>query len=281
MMSNRKKALMCLLAALLIAAFPFTALAGEAYERVYDYAQLFTQQQSQQINARINEFIENTGMDFVVLTSSDTGGRDSLDYADVFYDQNGFGSGEDFSGMVYFIDMDNRVPTISTCGGMIDVIDDSRLESLLDTAYDCLVEGEFAESALDVLDEAERYAQKGVADGQYRYDTQTGQQLTSKHRSLTLTEVLLALGVGTAVLFITRACLKSGYTIKNNVIHYDPYQNGAYNITQREDTFLRSDVVKHRRTPPPSSGGGSSGHVSSVHHSSTGSMHGGGSGRKF
>ena len=54
-----------------------------------------------------------------------------------FYDNGGYGMGEDFSGMLILLDMNNRVMWLSTGGVMIDYITDAREESILDRAYVC------------------------------------------------------------------------------------------------------------------------------------------------
>lgn len=61
-------------------------------------------------------------MDIVILTS--TAAKHSADdsqaekigmaFADDFYDQNGFGTGSAKSGLIYFIDMSNRMPILTT-----------------------------------------------------------------------------------------------------------------------------------------------------------------------
>lgn len=273
-------ALVLLLALILI---PCNAFAQG--NRVFDYADLFSAEEESALNSTI-ESAQRTGYDFVVLTSDDVNGKTSLAYADDFYDENGFGTGEDYSGLLYFIDMDNRVPTISTCGEMIDIITDSRLETLLDLAYDHLVDGEYAASAEAVIEKAASYAKGGIPEGQYRVDSETGEVLSQPAKRLTFGEIVIALGAGTCLFFLLRGFLKANYSIAGNRIHYDPNRNGTCDIKRREDRYLRSDVIHKRRTPPPSSGGSSSNSSnsnlsSSVHRASSGRTHGGGSGRKF
>ncbi|MBP3371909.1 MAG: TPM domain-containing protein [Clostridia bacterium] len=280
MVKKLKRSFALLLIALLLLT-PCVAFAKDM--RVFDYAGLFLPDEVAQLEMQIADASSATGYDFVVLTSDDVGGKSSIAYADDFYDEGGFGTGEDYSGLLYFIDMDNRVPTISTCGEMIDIITDARLETLLDIAYDHLVEGEYAESAKAVIEKAVSYAKSGAPEGQYRVDEETGEALTRPKKKLTIGEIFIALAAGTGLFFLLRVCLKASYSIDGNRIHYDPYQNGTCDIKRREDRYLRSHVIHRRRDPPPSSGGSShsSGRTSTVHRSSSGRSHGGGSGRKF
>ena len=282
-----KKLRILLLSILILSLVLIPCSAFAKQMRVYDGADLFTDTQTAELETQIAEATANTGYDYVVLTSDDTEGKSSIAYADDFYDENGFGTGEDFSGLLYFIDMDNRVPTISTCGEMIDIITDARLENLLGIAYDYLVKGEYAASAEAVIEQAVSYARKGAPEGQYRVDEETGEALTRPKPKLTFGEIVFALGAGTAIFFLLRVTLRANYTLRGSRIRYDLHENSSCRMERREDRFLRSHVIHRRRTPPPSSGssgGGSSfssSRTSTVHRSSSGRSHGGGSGRKF
>lgn len=284
MVKTCKKAFVLLLIVAMLL-LPCSAFAIQM--RVYDFARLFTSDEVMELENTIASATADTGYDFVVLTSNDVGGKSSIAYADDFYDENGFGTGEDFSGLLYFIDMDNRVPTISTCGEMIDIITDARLEKLLDTAFEYLVEGEYAASAEAVIEQAVSYAKRGVVEGQYRVDEETGQAITRPRLKLTFGEVLFALAAGTAVFFLLRVTLRANYTLRGNQVYYDPYTNGIVNVKKKEDRYIRSFTVT-RPKPQPTVTYTSSSHsshsphrTSTVHRSSSGRSHGGGSGRKF
>lgn len=262
--------------------------------RVFDYADLFTTEEEAALETQISSFVSETGMDFVVLTSDDVGSKESIEFADDFYDENGFGTGDDMSGILFFIDMDNRVPTISTCGAMIPIISDDRLNNLLDyTAYYNLVEADYAGAAEDVIDEVAEYVRAGAYEDNFGYDEDTGEYLWGDYeayqsyqeelvKSIKPVEVVIALIIAMAVGVVVFFILKSSYEMKGSTYSYDVNKNSNLVITGHTDKYLRTSVVRTPKAPPPSSSGGGGGsHGSGVHMSGGGVSHGGGSGRSF
>lgn len=278
------KKLLCLLAACLLL-MPCAALAEG---RVFDDANLFTASEIQELEAYADQLWTDYGMDVLVLTSEAAPLNDSLDFADLFYEDHA--ASED--GLVFFIDMKNRVPTISTSGLMIDYITDARLNVLLDTGYDDLALGRYGSAAMKVLKKLDVYLERGRVEGSYRYDPETGEKLSKPYdpndvprNELTSYEIAVALVVGAAVAMIIIASVTSSYNLKGGTYRYDLNENAARVLTRDEEHFVTQRVTRRRNDPPPSSGGShsshSSGRGSSVHHSSSGHSHGGGSGRKF
>lgn len=259
---------------------PCAALAGSM---VVDQAGLFSAAEIQQMEALITSIRETYQIDAVVLTSNQVGYNNTQDYADLFYENGGYGIGEDDAGILYLIDMDNRVPCISTTGVMIDYITDFRLEDLLDCGYDELTWGDYGGSALAVLSRVEDFLREGRQEGSFRYDAQTGQRLSGLYNKLTVGEMLLGAVAGLVVSLIVFSSVNGSYNLKGN----GRARTGGVadrTLTKDDEVFLRQNVVRTRR-PTHTSGGGSGGRSggmgSSVHRSSSGMSHGGGVGRKF
>ena len=272
------KRLICLLAACLMLMMPIAALADA---RVFDDANLFTSAEIQQLEAYAEQLWADYGMDVLVLTSEKAPLNDSLDFADLFYEDHAVSE----DGLVYFIDMRNRVPTISTSGKMIDYITDYRLDVLLDAGYDDLARGRYGSAAMTVLRRLNTYLGQGREEGSYRYDAVTGVRLTEEYNRLTSYEIAIAAVVGAAVAMIIVASVSGSYSLKGGTYRYDLNGNAARTLTRDEEQFVTQRVTRHRNEPTHTSSGShtshSSGRGSSVHHSSSGRSHGGGSGRKF
>ena len=269
------KKLCALLAALL---FPLTALAELPV--VVDDAELFTSQEETEIEQRAQEISQRYQVDVVIVTSYEPRTGQSLAYADDYYDEHGYGVGEDRSGLLYLIDMHNRVPTISTAGIMIDMITDSRLQALFDCSYDALAAGDYAESTLQLLDRLETFMAAGVQEGSFRYDTATGERLSGRYNRLTTGEIWVAVlaGLGTAVAMV--AAVVARYRLRGSTYHYDLNAHSDFHVETDDERYLRSTVV-HRAKPQNGGGPGGGGMGSGVHTSSGGHSHGGGSGRGF
>lgn len=248
-------------------------------DRVFDRAELFTASEVQELEQEIQAFQEETGMDFVIVTSNESHKGSAQQIADAFYEQGGFGLDEEKSGILYYIDMDDRYHYLSTTGAMIDYMTDARIENAIDEVTRYLSAGAYAQGASQMVSVVRQYVRAGIPEGQYRYDVVTGQRLTARHKALTKNEILLALVIGLAVCLIYVACVRSRYSLKGSTYHYSYQDNGSMKLTDQEDTYLRTTTTRVRKPDPPEStgshgGGGGSG----VHTSSSGTSHGGGGG---
>ena len=248
-------------------------------DRVFDRAELFTASEVQELEQEIQAFQEETGMDFVIVTSNESHKGSAQQIADAFYEQGGFGLDEEKSGILYYIDMDDRYHYLSTTGAMIDYMTDARIENAIDEVTRYLSAGAYAQGASQMISIVRQYIRDGIPEGQYRYDVVTGQRLTARHKALTKNEILLALVIGLAVCLIYVACVRSRYSLKGSTYHYSYQDNGSMKLTDQEDTYLRTTTTRVRKPDPPEitgshGGGGGSG----VHTSSSGTSHGGGGG---
>lgn len=269
----------------------FMPTADAAAQRVFDYAALFSSTEARQLEQRATEIREEYGYDIVILTSYDVEYSSSdaqasklgMAYADDFYDQNGFGVGSDNSGFVFFIDMNNRMPTISTCGGMIDILTDSRLDAIFNECAGSLSYGDYAGAVNDALDELEYFIKKGVPEGQVRYDSETGEILTSPHLRLETDEIIIACVAALAVSLIFIGGKNSSYKLKGSTYTYDASQNTSIVITNATDDYVTTRVTRTPRVESSGGGGGGGfgGGGSGVHSSGGGVSHGGGSGGRF
>ena len=68
---------------------------------VVDDANLLSQNERNQLIENIEKFREKYSMDAVIVTSNDLKGKTPRDYADDYYDYNGYGLGNNNSGLYY------------------------------------------------------------------------------------------------------------------------------------------------------------------------------------
>lgn len=272
---------LCLLAMLLL---PYAAMADN---QVIDDAELFTSGEIALMEECIQRMADLYQMDVVVLTTYDVPQTysDALiqDYADLYYEQHGYGLGADEAGLLYMIDMTNRAPCISTSGVMIDYINDSRLEELFDVSGPYLSRGQYGQAAMQVLEHLENFLREGREEGSFRYDAVTGKRLSGLYNKLTQGELILALvcgGVAALLMFLT---VSARYSLKGSTYSYDVDANATCRITGTTEQFLREkrSVVHHPSGGGPHGGSHGGGGGSSVHTSSSGGSHGGGVGGRF
>lgn len=276
------KRIVCLL--LLLLMLPIAALANPM---VVDDAGLFSVFEINDMEEIIQRIEAEYQMDIVILTTRDVPVTYSdaviQDYADMYFDNNGYGLGEDRAGLLYMIDMTNRAPCISTSGVMIDYITDYRLETLFNVSYDRLAEGNYGRAAVALLNYLERFLQQGREEGSFRYDAATGQRLSGLYNALTPMEMLIAAVVGLGATLVMFLSINGSYNLKGGTYRYDASANASCNMTANDETFIREsvNVMRHTTSSGSSGGGVRSGRGSSVHRSSGGRSHGGGVGRRF
>lgn len=284
----------CFLAAAFLsvaAAGPLTGLTAEAAgSHVYDFAELFDEQELEEIEEMISDSRDEVDFDLVVMTTADTGGQTTEMYAADQYEAAGFGEGRDHSGIMFLIDMDNREIYFSTEGGAIRYFTEARIENMLDHVYEGVADGDYMTAVEIFLADAVYYGQEGIVSGQYDLDTETGR--VSAHRRISLLEFLLAAGVSLIVAGGAVMTVKRQYDMEE-----DPRQTANHNMAYRADSELRVSEQKDRLLGTfvtsaiiagavargmRHSGGSenSSSKRSPTYHSSSGRTHGGG-GRKF
>ena len=269
------------LAFLLLLLLPLFALAAQ--ERVYDNAQVFSTSEEQQITDAVDAFIAETGMDYAVVTiDQDIGSQTHHEVAREYYFRLGLGAGDDASGALYYLNFNsaNRYEYLYTNGKMIDYMTDERIESALDQSNPKLQQGLYAQGALAMIAAVQSYVKQGIPEGQYRYDSETGERLTSFYKVVTPTEALIGGGVCLLIGLAFVLVVRSRYKLKGSTYHYDYAANSDLTMTESDDQYLRTTVTRTRRAQSSGGGGGrgfgGGGGGSGVH-----SGGGGGGGRGF
>lgn len=273
---------------LLLSAMLLLFSSAMAEGQVHDQARLFSASDISRMEEIIVRIEEEHQVDMVVLTTNNVPNDffgDMIvvrDYADDYYDNGGFGMGEDASGMLILLDMNNRVVWLSTSGVMIDFIDDAREEDILDHAYNYLSVNRYAEGMIAALSRVETFMNRGRAEGAFRYDEVTGKRLSGIYNTLTTMELGVAFLAAAGVALIVYLSINGSYNLKGSTYSYDQASNSSIVLTQDDEAFVRQFVTrtpKNINTGSGGSGGGRSG-GSGVHRSSGGRSHGGG-GRRF
>ena len=248
---------------------------------VTDNAGLFSEDEIDAIADKIAELQSETDMDYLVVTTDDAEGKSAQEYANDTYEASGAGTGDNHSGMLYLIDMDNREIRISTEGGMIRYLTDERIESILDNAFNDVADGYYGDSALTVLEDVGKYIAEGIVSDQHNYDSETGESdyyYEEESGGFPILSLLFGMIVGLIAALIKYFGVKGDYQLTSNTYEYPLPEKSSLDLNVTEDRLVNK-FVTHRRipkNPPPSSTSGRS----TVHRSTSGRTHGGG-GRKF
>ncbi len=106
--------------------------------KVYDYAQILTSSEEEDLKEDVYKYIQNYNMDMVLVTVRHHFKNTTKDYALEFYDYNDFGIGNSKDGILFVIDFnftndDNYVDTyISLTGNATMVYNNYEIEKMLD-----------------------------------------------------------------------------------------------------------------------------------------------------
>lgn len=243
----------------------FAAEENVPQQTVYDDAALLTPEEIETLESELDAAGEKTGWNILVLTTDDTNGKTTQEYADDFFDA----IAENGDGVALLIDMQNREICISTGGIAIKYLTDARIEDILNDGYEPISDGEYEQCLSVMLKDVLVYYDEGIPSNQYEYE-ETDIEITPAE--YVITSVVLALIPGAIVFLVLVLFCK----LRNGKYKYDAHESGTVNIKKHSDVLVNT-VVTHRHIEEKKAE--DSGR-STVHASSSGVKHGGGS-KKF
>ena len=246
-------------------------------KRVVDKADLFNETEVTLLENNIKDISDKYSMDIVIVTTDDVNGKSSRDYADDFFDYEGYGLGNDYSGILLLINMDDREVYISTSGKGERYFTDDRIESILDNVYRYLSDGQYFDGAEEFLSNTEKYLNKGIPSNQYTVDENGNIVLSTEEIMKRIgIAILISLGISSVVCAVVVATYKKPAALPEETY----VDKNSITFTKRSDRFISTHTTS--RKIPKNNGGSSSGSGgrSTTHTSSSGRSHGGG-GKSF
>ncbi len=245
----------------------------DSKEKIYDFADLYTDSEELELFSKVTNFINNYNMDMVIVTINGHTKRNGNAYADDFFDYNQFGTTKSRDGVVYLIDIKEREVVISTSGEAILYLDDERIDSILDSVYDKLHYNNYYEGAISFIQETANYVDYGVPESNKNYYIdESGNYIIRKEKKVNFViSTISAIVIASVVVFILKSKHK-GIKLSHDAEYY--FDSTKSKEIVKNDKFISTHTSRTRI--PDSSGGGSHG-GSSVHSGSSGRSHGGGS----
>ena len=239
-----------------------------ANEKIYDFAELLTEEEEKQLYDKVKEFIANTNLDLAIVTINTNVKDSTQDYADDFYDYNDFS----IDGLAFVIDMQNRIFYISTAGKAMLYYDDYRIEYILSALDQEMYNHEYFNACNTLISQLTEYYNNGFSDNADKYVV-IGTQIYRKTPYLLLSIIaVVSATIGTLILALRNKKIKLA-TNSN-----DYFDNKSFEITKDTKEFISSNTSRVYIPPADSGGGGSSG--GGFHSGSSGASHGGG-GHRF
>jgi uncharacterized protein len=264
----KKKITYLLLAVCMIFTVILPISASEYYP-LFDEPDLLTDSEESELIAKLENICSQKQMEVVVAAFETIGDYTPMEYADDFYDYNGYGYGENRDGLVLIIVMDTSDWWISTRGSAITAFTDAGIDYIGEQIVPYLSDGDyygafnrFAEQCVVFIDQA------NAGDP---YDTHN----LPKEPFNAGMALVIALVIGFIIAKIYTGSLKGQLkTVQAQRAAANYVKNGSLNVTNSRDFFLYRSVSKTAKESSSSGSGGSS-----THRSSSGATHGGGGGK--
>ncbi len=244
--------------------------------RLVDEADILSSWEEEELLQMLDEISERQQFDVVIATVDSTNGKDIMDFADDYYDYNGFGFGEKHDGVALVVNMDtanwgmNREYWITTTGFGIRAITDAGINYIEEKFVSYLSDGDYYtgfEKFATLCDEFVTQAKTG--------DPYDNHNLPKDPVSWLWVPGSMLLGAAPAgvVTGNWKSKLKSIRSKRDADTYFD---SGISRMAGGNSVFLYRNVNRVRIDTDSSSrsGGGSS-----THFGSSGTSHGGGGGR--
>lgn len=261
---------------------------------VVDDADLLTSEEEARLEESAREISQRQACDVVLGTASYLNGATPMEYADDYFDYNGYGYGEDRTGILLLVSMEDRDVWVSTRGEAIQAFTDDGIQYLIEQLFNDLSYGDYAGAFSTYYETADTMLSvyRGTASTQEAEDfnesfddfvsdseNEWNEARESNRTGRILFRTVIALVIGLLGAFIPMSVLKSqvrNVHMKTNAANY--MRPNSLNLTRNRDVYLYANTTSRVIETNRGNGGGHGG--SSVHISSSGATHGGG-GRKF
>lgn len=250
----------------------------DASLKVYDFANILTDEEETELREKINEYIEKTNMDVVILTIDEEYHSDyrNEQIAADFYDYNDFGVNFDnYSGTLLLRNTYSLDPyfDIYTFGEAQRYYDYDRLQYILDDIYYDLHAHYYLQGFNLFINHLNNYYNSGIPKSMINSYVDDMGYIKRLFVPSYITYGIIGLIVSLIIVSI--------YISKNKMVKLEKYADEyldrtSINMEVKKDTLVSSHTTHYRVSSSSSSGGGYSG---GSHSGSSGGGHSSGGGR--
>ncbi len=274
-----KKRILILLFTLIFSMTSFVTMSASSERELpllVDNAGLLTDSEEKSLNSKLEIISEDQQCEVAIITVYSLDGKTATEYADDFFDYNGYGYGNDDDGILLLVSMEYSDWAISTYGYAIYAFTDAGQEYMADEFLPYLSDGEYEEAFstfAKLCDEYLTQARSGSPVGNEKgYGSKGSTSYGQSEEPFSFKRIMISLAIGVIIAAIITGIMKG----KLKSVRFQPEASSyvrqeSLNIRVSKDLFLYSRVTRHAK-PKNTSG-------SSTHISSSGRSHGGSSGK--
>ncbi|WP_238996666.1 TPM domain-containing protein [Paenibacillus pinistramenti] len=209
--------------------------------RIYDEAQLLTQEQIDQLNAVAARYSAKRETDFIVYTTDNPDHLDVVDLTENFYDDNGPGYDKSHGNAVLLtLDMRNRDVYLAGFSKGEEYLDDSRLDKIRDKITPDLSSGDYEQAFETYIKTASRYMG-------FRPGVNPDNLLFNGWFQIGVSAVIGVIAVG------VMAYRSGGQVTVNRMTYEDAAASG---VVSHEDRYLHTTTTRQKIVRSNGGGGG-------------------------
>lgn len=237
--------------------------------RLVDEADLLFDWEEEELLAKLNEISKHQQVDVAVVTVNTLMGKNPQDYADDYYDYNGFGFGENNDGVLLLVNMGERDWHMTTTGYGIHAITDAGVEYISEKFLPDLSDGYYTDAFDTFATLCDEFITQAKTGEPYDYGNMPKGKVNPLWIPGSAAGGALA---GQIPISSMKKKLKSVGKQKSAARYFN---KDSFALRASNDNFLYSNVKRVYVEPSESRSGGGS----STHFGSSGSSHGGGGGK--
>jgi uncharacterized membrane protein YgcG len=126
--------------------------------RVYDYAELLSDEETKTLETAIADFRALSGRDFLYLSTYENLENNlDGDYMGEFYAKHGFGAGDRRSGVMIYLDLFSGNYYIQNFGDMDTFVSQESLDTIMENCNALMGEGKILAAVLQIIDDYSAY----------------------------------------------------------------------------------------------------------------------------
>ncbi len=248
-----------------------------ATEKIYDFSDILTEEEEQEIYKLFGEYTELTNFDIVFVSDSLPYTYDKVneEYAVDFYDYNDFGINfEKYSGILLFRNTYVNDPyyNIYMFGDSQLYYVGDRVENVLDSIYNDFHSGNYVAGLNTFVNEMTKYYNEGIADEMSNYHVDKNGFLYQEYVPPYLSVFVISLLIS---ILIVGILIKKNKMVRKATEAKEYLDKNSIKYTDKKDQFIRSHTSSYTVSDSGPSGGGG-GFSSSIGSSGGGFSSGGG-----
>jgi len=253
---------------ILTASFLFLSFPLFAQRHVIDNAGLLSDDEVSQLESLATAIASAYSFDLVIVTETNIGSASPMDYADDYFDYNGYGR----DGCLFLQVTETRDYWFSTSGRGIGLLNSANYNRLENDVLRFLKADDPAGAYRVFIRDWEQFLTMNVNGSSLNANSKGNYFIARYAPILYAVAWFISLIIGLVAVLLMKGKMSNVYAKTQADSFIIP---GSLVFTQRQDTFLYSTVTKSARSESSSSSLSSG----SSHTSSSGSSHGGGGGK--